>query len=100
MADITPLDALYKSDMLVQGVHQLADTVMTAVNALMTEPDSIAVRTSVRDLVSLLGDEAFRVMNEVNCMAGTFGVNFKDEDGSAKHRAICNAVRTEGVHHG
>lgn len=100
MADRTALGALNEADMFAQGVYKLADATVAAVRALLVEPDSSTMRMSVLQLVERLGDEAFRAMNEINCMAGTFGVNFKDDEGSAKHRAICNAVRTEGVHHG
>ena len=99
MADRTAIAALGEADMYVQGVHRTADATVAAVRALLVGPDSPTMRMSVIDLVTRLGDEVFRAMNQINSMAEGFDAHFKDEQWHEVHRAVCNAVPAKEVAH-
>lgn len=90
-----PTDALHIADMYAQSVHQLADTTLKAVRALLTRPDDPEMRMAVVDLVRRLTDEACAAMNEINVRAEQFGVNFKDDQWDAYRRTVCAAVHAK-----
>lgn len=100
MAERTELSALADADMYAQRVHKLSEATVAAVRALLTGPDSSTMRMSVLQLIERLDYEALTVMNEINCAAEAFGVDYKDDSLRETHRAVCDAVRGAEVQHG
>lgn len=84
-------EALNEADMYLQSLEELSLATLTAVRALLSQPDGISMRRSVLGLVAKLHDEVAIVMNEVNCSAEKFGVNYQESD--SDFAAICAAVR-------
>jgi hypothetical protein len=100
MVERTELCALADADMYAQRVHKLSEATVAAVRALLTGPDSSTMRMSVLQLIERLDYEALSAMNEINCAAEAFGVDYKDDSLQETHRAVCNAVRGTEAQHG
>ena len=95
--NITALQsALNDVDCSVQEAHENVAAAARAIKALLTLPDSVDMRLSIRRLCNQIFEQSFDGMNEANAKAEEFGANHINERDRSEESAICAAIRYDG----
>lgn len=70
-------------DGLAQESEEQISALADAIRALLTQPDTGGMRSSIDALCQLIKDKSFDLMNTINSTAENYGANHTDEATSA-----------------